>query len=113
MNKIPFKIRLYLGVGLMLLALVAALSMIISASYGARIWALITVPILAIVVFIIGFIFIPRTNEDGTPIALEKNTKSKKSIKKEKEPFISSKEWEELEEEDDEMIFIEENMEDK
>lgn len=41
----------------------------------------------------------------------KKKQKPKKS-KKQKNPFISEKEWKEFEDEDDEMVFIEEVLED-
>ena len=38
----------------------------------------------------------------------KRKRKPNKKIKKQKEPFISDKEWKEFEEEDDEMMFIDE-----
>ena len=116
MKKISYKARLGIGVGLMLWSIAAAIAIIVYASYGAPIWLIILVPILAIIAFAIGVVFVPKTNEDGTPIVVEKKSKPKKpknrKSKKQKKPFISDEEWKELEEEDDEMMFIEEVVED-
>lgn len=116
MKKISYKARLGIGIGLMLWSIAAVIAIIIYASYGAPIWLIILVPILAIIAFAIGVVFVPKTNEDGTPIVVEKKSKPKKpknrKPKKQKKPFISDEEWKELEEEDDEMMFIEEVVED-
>ena len=116
MNKIPYKVRLRIGVGLILWSIAAFIATIIYGSYGAPTWILVAVPIFAVITFAIGVVFVPKTNEDGTPIVIEKKRKAIKpknrKPKKQKEPFISDKEWKELEEEDDEMMFIEEVVED-
>lgn len=116
MKRIPYKARLWIGIGLMLWSLVAAIAIIVYASYGAPIWLLIIIPILAVVAFALGVVFVPKTNEDGTPIVIEKKPKAKKpknhKPKKQKRPFMTEDEWREQEEEDDEMMFIEEVVED-
>lgn len=116
MKKISYKARLWIGIGLMLWSIAAAIAIIIYASYGAPIWLIILVPILAIIAFAVGVIFVPKTNEDGTPVVIEKKQKPKKSKKykqkKQKRPFMTEEEWREQEEEDDEMMFIDEVVED-
>ena len=116
MKKIPYKIRLGIGVGLMLWAVLAVIAIIVYASYGAPFWILIIGPIVAVIAFAIGIIFVPRANEDGTLIVIEKKQRVKKpksyKSKKQKKPFMTDGEWREQEEEDDEMMFIEEEVED-
>ena len=116
MNKIPYKVRLSIGVGLVLWSILAVIATVIYASYNAPLWILIVGPISAVITFVIGIILVPRTNEDGSPIVIEKKPKIKKPRKyktnKEKKPYMSDKEWQEQEEEDDEMMFIEEVVED-
>lgn len=116
MKKIPYKVRLWVGIGLMLWSIVAVIGIIIYASYDAPIWLIILIPIVAVIAFAIGVIFVPKINEDGTPIVIEKKPKAKKpnrhKIKKQKRPFMTEEEWREQEEEDDEMMFIEEVVED-
>lgn len=116
MNKIPYKVRLWIGVGLILWSIAAFIATIIYGSYGAPTWILVVGPIFAVIAFAIGVVFVPKTNEDGIPIVAEKKSKPKKpknrKPKKQKKPFISDEEWKELEEEDDEMMFIEEVVED-
>ena len=64
------------------------------------------------VFFITSLIFIPKTNEDGSPIVIKKKQKNyHQKVHKRKKPFISEQEWQQLEEEEDELMYIEE-MED-
>ena len=66
--------------------------------------------ILPVVAFVISIIIMPKTKEDGSPIVEEKKLKPKKikkyKPKKQKKPFISDKEWNELDEEDEEEMYI-------
>ena len=116
MKKIPYKVRISIGVGLILWSVVAFIATIVWGAYGAPIWALILIPIVAVISFGIGIVFVPRTNTDGTPIVIEKKPKVKKPKKRKakryKKPLMTDEEWREQEEEDDEMIFIEEVVED-
>ena len=116
MKKIPYKVRMGIGVGLVLWSIIAFIATIVWGAYGAPIWALILIPIVAAITFVIGIIFVPKTNEDGTPFVAKKKSNSKKlkkrKTKKSKQPFMTDEEWREQEEEDDEMIFIEEVVED-
>ena len=116
MNKIPYKVRMGIGVGLVLWSLAAFIVTIVIAAYGAPIWTLILIPIVAVITFVIGIIFVPKTNEDGTPFVVKKKPKvnkpKKRKAKRPRKPFMTDEEWREQEEEDDEMIFIEEVVED-
>ena len=52
----------------------------------------------------------PKTNEDGSPIVVEKPKRIKQpKPKKQKQPFISDKEWDELDEEGEECMYIDED----
>ena len=116
MNKIPYKVRTGVGVGLILWSVVAVIATIIWGAYGAPPWALILMPIVAIITLVIGVIFVPRTNADGTLIVIEKKSKIKtpkiRKTKRYKKPFMTDEEWQKQEEEDDEMMFIEEVVDD-
>lgn len=116
MNKIPYKVRLCIGVGLILWSIAAFIATIIYGSYGAPIWILIAGPIFALIAFAIGIVFVPKTNEDGSPIVAKskpkQNKQDRRKPKKQKEPFMSDKEWKESEDEEDDMIFIDEIVED-
>ena len=116
MSRIPYKVRVGIGVGLVIWSIVAIIATIVYGAYGAPVWVLILIPVVAAITFVIGIIFVPKTNEDGTPLVIEKKPKVKKrkrqKTKKVKRPFMTDKEWAEQEEEDDEMMFIEEIVED-
>ena len=73
---------------------------------------IIVIPIVAFISFILSIVFFPRFKDDGTPTIEQKPKKQKtKQYKpaKQKRPFISDKEWKELDEEDEECMYIEED----
>ena len=113
MNNSPYKVMTGIGIGLVLLSIIGIIATIICGAYGAPIWLLVFLLVAAALTFVIGIIFVPKTNEDGTPFVIEKKPKKKKPKQhKVKKPFMTEKELKEQEEEDDEMVFIEEVVED-
>lgn len=108
MKHLPYKVRLYLGIILVICSILLVVAVIIYANYHAPTWILVTGPIVAFLSFIIGIILVPRTNEDGSIVVIEKKNKyiKKYKVPKEKKPFMSVDEWEKEEEEDEEMIYI-------
>ena len=60
----------------------------------------------------IPYYIIDITDELSIKQFIKKIKPNKYKVKKQKKPFISDKEWEEFEEEDDEMMFIDEVVED-
>jgi len=66
---------------------------------------------MSIAFFIIALVIIPKTNRDGSPIKTEKKKKKHKNNKARK-PFVNDSKWKELENEDDEMDFIDQIVED-
>ena len=114
MKKIPHKVRVGISVGLFLWAIGCVIAAICFSQMGF-LWTAFVGPILAVVAFVFSIIIMPKTNEDGTPIVIEKKPKPKRTkhkTKKHKKPFMTEEEWKEQEEEDDEMMFIEEIVED-
>ena len=112
MNKIPYKVRLYLSIGLFLWAIIAFIISIIVYINTKQLWIIIVIPIIAVISFIVSIIFFPRFKDDGslTVEPKEKQHKEKKyKPKKYKKPFISDKEWNELDEEDEECMYIDED----
>ena len=109
MKKVPYKARLWIGVGLIIWSILALVATIVYASHGAPIWILTVGPILAFVAFIIGIIFVPKRKDESEP---QKTVSSKikvnrpKKIHKKKEPFITEEELEELDDEDEEAMYI-------
>lgn len=113
MKKIPHKVRLGIGIALLIWSLLAFLAVIIYASYKADLWILISVPILAFITFIIGIIFIPKNDESGSPIVSDKKYQIKKRKITKNKNIKARQEDVDEDEEDDEMIFIEEMMDDE
>ena len=109
MKKIPYKVRVGISVGLFLWSIGAVIASIVFSQQG-YLWTAYVGPILAVTTFVISIIIMPKTKEDGSPIVEEKKSKPKKikkyKSKKQKKPFISDKEWNELDEEDEEEMYI-------
>lgn len=113
MNKIPYKVRLWLSVGLFAWAIVSFTASIIFYENTKHLWAIIVVPIVAFICFILSIVFFPRFKEDGTPTAEPKQNAKKLpqyKSKRIKRPFISEKEWIELDEEDEECTYIDDSQ---
>ena len=72
MNKIPYKIRTGIGVGLILWSVVAIIATIVWGSYGAPIWALILIPIVAVITLVIGIIFVQERMQMEPQLSLKK-----------------------------------------
>ena len=112
MNRIPYKVRLWLSIGLFIWAIVAFIVSIIYYVNTMQLWVIIVVPIIAFICFIMSIVFFPRFKDDGTPTVEPKQKKQKQlqysESKVSKKPFITEKEWEELDEEDEECIYIDE-----
>ena len=109
MKKIPYKVRLWISVGLFLWAIAAFIASIIYYANTMELWVIITVPIVAFISFIFSIVFFPRFKDDGIP-TVEPKPRVKKTKrhkpKKQKKPFISDAEWKELDEEDEEEMYI-------
>ena len=112
MNRIPYKARMWISAGLFIWALVAFIASIIYYMNTKQLWVIIAVPIIAFISFILSIAFFPRFKDDGTP-TIEPKPKVQKvrqyKAMKSKELFISEKEWKELDEEDEECVYIEED----
>ena len=109
MNKVPYKARLSIGVGLIIWSILALVTTIVYASHGAPIWILIVGPILAFVAFIVGIIFVPKRKDESQPqktVSSKKKVNRPKKIHKKKEPFITAEELEELDDEDEKAMYI-------
>ena len=109
MKKVPYKVRQWIGIGLILWSIAALVVTIIYASHGAPIWIQIMGPILAFVAFIVGIIFVPKTKDESQPqktVSPKIKVNRPKKIHKKKEPFITEEELEELDEEDEESMYI-------
>jgi len=109
MKNVPYKARLWIGVGLIIWSILVLVATIVYASYGAAIWLLVIGPTLAFVAFIIGIIFVPKTKDESQPQkTVSPKIKAKKPTRmyKEKKPFITEEELEELDEEDEEAMYI-------
>ena len=107
MKKIPYKVRVGISVGLFLWSICAVIASIVFSQQGL-LWTAYVGPIIAVIAIIASIIIMPKTKEDGSPIVEEKKPKAKKKYKpkNQKKPFISDKEWNELDEEDEEEMYI-------
>ena len=111
MKRIPYKVRLWLSIGLFIWSIVAFVVSIIWYTNTMQLWIIIAVPIIAFISFIMSIVFFPRFKDDGTPTVEPKQKIQKPAYRKannSREPFISEKEWEEIDEEDEECMYIEE-----
>ena len=111
MKRISYSLRIVISV--ISLMLFITLLIIGGALYSksSEKWFVFLLIGISIAFFIIALVFIPKTNRDGSPIKIE-NKKKKHKNKKYKKPFINDSEWKELEDEDDEMEFIDQIVED-
>lgn len=111
MSRLSYKVRIWTSVGLFVWAVVAFVASVVYFVNTKQLWVIIVMPIVAFISFILSIVFFPRFKDDGSPTA-ELRQKSKKLAshkpKKSKKPFTSEKEWEELDEEDEECMYIDE-----
>ena len=114
MDKIPYKVRLTISIVLFFLSIGFIVSTIVYSNQSLVLWVVIVGPILSVISFVLFVVFMPKTNENETHVEVEKKPKRIKKYrkKKSKKPFISDKEWKDLDEEDDETRYIEEYLED-
>ncbi len=112
MKKIPYKVRLWLSIGLILWDLVAVIAAIVCYAFTSWLWLLITVISVAFLLFILAIILFPRFKDDGTPTVEQKEKIKKQRLhrpRKYKKPFLSNAEMKELDEEDEECMYINED----
>ena len=110
MKKIPYKVRVGLSIGLFLWSIFAVLMTIIYAYYRYELWIVIVGPICAFLAFIFSIILMPKSLEKDkhAPVKPKPRThRPHNDVPKKKKPFISEKEWEELEEEEEECFAME------
>ncbi len=111
MKIIPYKVRLWLSIGLLIWAIVAFVVSIILYTNTMQLWIVIIIPAIAFISFVMSIVFFPRFKDDGTPTVEPKQKIQNPTHHKtnnSRKSFISEKEWEELEEEDEECMYIEE-----
>ena len=120
MKKDKNKVIVILGFSCVFLSVTFAIISLLGIFIKYPFWMYIAFPILAVVFFVCCIVLTPKKKVEPKPVVMEEKktivvTSTKVKIKRTKtikEPFISVKEWNELEEEDDEMMFIEEVVED-
>ena len=111
MNKIPYKVRLWLSIGLFIWAIVAFVVSVIYYANTMQMWIIIVIPIVAFTSFIMSIAFFPRFKDDGAATVEPKQEVQKQihcKTNNTRKPFTSKKEWEELDEEDEECMYIDE-----
>ena len=107
--KMPHGVRFGVGLGLLVFAILCIPGTIINYANIKQLWVLILGPSLFVLSVIAGLFLLIFVN-DKEPIVVEKQeakVKLQKETKsKNKKPFISDKEWKELDEEDEEEMYI-------
>ena len=107
--KMPHGLRFGLGLGLLGFAILCIPGTIINYANIKQVWVLILGPSLFVASVIAG-LFLLIFVSDKEPIVIEHQKAKEKPQKvaknKNKKPFISEKEWEELDEEDEEEMYI-------
>lgn len=111
MKRTPYSLRTVISVISLMLFITLLIIGVVLYSKSSERWITFLLIGISIVFFINALVFIPKTNRDGSPIKIEKKKKKHKN-KKHKKPFINDSEWKELEDEDDEMEFIDQIVED-
>ena len=105
----PHGLRFGLGFGLLVFAILCIPGTIINYTNIKQLWVLIVGPSLFVISVIVGLFLLIFVN-DKNPIVVEHQEVKKKPQKviknKNKKPFISDKEWEEIDEEDEEEMYI-------
>ena len=110
MNKIPHKVRVGLSIGLFVWSICAVIFTIVYAYYDFALWIVIVGPILSLLAFIFSIILMPKSVEKDKHVPIKpqpRNHRPSHYSSKNKKPFISEKEWEELEEEEEECFAME------
>jgi len=108
MKRIPYKVRLWLSIGLFIWSIVAFIVSIIWYTNTMQLWIIIAIPTIAFISFIMSVAFFPRFKDDGTPTVEPKQkiqSPTHRKTNNSRKSFISEKEWEELEEEDEECMY--------
>ncbi len=117
--KMPKGVRLGVGLGCIVWSLICIPYAIIKYINSKEEWILYIGLFFGFLALLTGLFFIIfiKNNTPVTKDNVEPTNKTPKQIqakaKKEKKPFISEKEWEELEEEDEEAFYIEEIVDDQ
>lgn len=116
MKNIPYKARVGIAIGLFIWSILAIIFTIVFAYHHYALWVVILGPSLAVIAFILSIIFMPKSKEGEISNIPHKpkprNHRPSHYSEKHKRPFISEKEWEELEEEEEECFVMEQNNDD-
>ena len=73
MSMVPYKVRLWVGNSLIMLSVFIVMAEILIAPYNIPTWAIILMSFIASLIFIVGFVFIPKPNENIVINKKEKN----------------------------------------
>ena len=63
-KKLPYKVRLWVGDILIMLSVFVVIGICIFAPYSMPVWLIVLLSFVAAVIFIVGFVFIPKTSEE-------------------------------------------------
>ena len=109
MNKIPHKVRECISIGLFLYSIFGVALTVILYNHYLKIWMLIVGMLISVFAFVLAVILMPRQSNNENEVKIKKPNKQKATkhkANKIKKPFISDKEWKELDEEDEEEMYL-------
>ena len=106
--KMPHGLRFGLGLGLLMFAVLCIPGTIINYTNIKQVWVLILGPSLFVTTDLASLFLLIFVNDEEPIIEKQqpKEKPQKEKRTKNKKPFISDKEWEELDEEDEEEMYI-------
>ena len=107
--RLSHRLRFGLGFGLLVFAILCIPGTIINYTNIRQVWVLILGPALFVISVIVGLFLLIFVSDKEQIVMEHQETKEKPqkvTKSKNKKPFISEKEWKELDEEDEEEMYI-------
>ena len=101
-KSLSYKTRMLIFIITTFLFIGGIVSLIVNIYMNQELWITISLIVFDLITFVFAFLMFPLENQEVGTKETPKTFKSPKQPVREKTPFITDKEWEELEMEDDE-----------